>query len=68
MSFITPNISTPKKFKCTSCGKVYTKMTEDSMPLLHLFTKSDTPQEGKCDDCKSLTEKLLSLAKFSVIR
>lgn len=59
-----------KKFKCSHCGEIYVEsvMGNDNLFGMILDMKKGIETKGKCNDCKSLKEKLFGGNPLDILK
>lgn len=59
-----------KEFKCSHCGEIYIEivMVNGNLFGMILDMKKGIETKGKCNDCKSLKEKLFSSNPLDILK
>lgn len=57
-----------KKFKCSHCGEIYVEGVNGNLFGMILDMKRGIEIKGKCNDCKSLKEKLFSRNPLDILK
>lgn len=59
-----------KKFRCCHCGEIYVEKVMGSVSPIGMILdmKKGIETKGKCDNCKSLKEKLFSGNPLDILK
>lgn len=57
-----------KKFRCCHCGEIYVEGVNGNLFGMILDMKKGIETKGKCNNCKSLKEKIFSRNPLDVLK
>lgn len=57
-----------KKFRCSHCGEIYVEGVNGNLFGMILDMKKGIETKGKCNNCKSIKEKIFSRNPLDVLK